>query len=502
MSSCETRRTFLRLLAPRIIAAEQLIESVLTDGVKAEVQKMVTMCLDPEVNEPLIEKACGWDILPEEKLWLLEGLRSLKAFKEFAPLIAEKLNLNGGSLKLLYPGAGSHIAPIITASELINSGKISSAEYTFTDVSQAVFFRFIRNLKHLAKLDPNFKFVVTSNDHSKPCKEGTEYSMIIEYKDKPIKLNYLISYGGDDWFRQNDFENTDVFIQHDPAAEIFKLMSLTYQFLKAQVSSKKKTPLLVMEDTRTVLERDYNPDKDTEWRTKETRQFDLELLGRLTPGTETYGHRYTEWVKLRATINRRSFKDEFEVADPYFNNGVLLEIYPELLELQPEHLALLIDISILANNEPHILNNPPEPTIMFKRVSNGFKEGEEGIELKSPEFYSDLTENGEILLKQMLKINPKLATVLAFRMLLAILKITNEKVDNKKLKEFFKLLCTYLSDSDKNELNEALKEAEISIDCLNNEKEMEKYRYDPGYYEPFYEAVRKIEKYSDKLIQI
>jgi hypothetical protein len=495
----ENRRDFLKKFVPRVVVAKELLETFVSEGIRAEVRQKVPLCIESTDNTNLISIVCEQVKDPEDQMWLLEGLRSLPAFEEFAPIISEKLKLNGGNVRFLYPGTGCHIAPIIMASNLINAGKISSAEYILTDINRCTFKIFLNNLKYLSQLDPNFKYE-PDKIQQREYDGGKEYEITIMYKDKPIKLKYLLNCSGENWFRDEDFQETDVFIQHDPATEIYKLMSLNFQYLKAQVKSSKKPPLIIMEDTRNIQEKDWDEDKK-DWVSTQGRKFDLELLGKLQQGNKPYSHRYNEYIQL---VNKDKYcrRSEFEVGDICFKNGVILEIYPELLLLSPEKLSLLIDTIILADNMPYTMEGPDLESIPYKRSSDGFKEGENGVDLQSEEFYQDLIQNGKVLLKQMLKISPDHASFLSLKMLLTLLKIRREKIDNSKLLNFFKMLCSFLTNKDQRELNITLKDSETILKSFGkSENERIYLQHDLDYVHSLSNAVQDIDNYCNELIE-
>ena len=414
-------------------------------------------CIDVRVE---IEDALGNDrsseVLlddPEAKMRFEAGLNSSEEFS----LLAEYLDsdtMEEGVLRLLYPAGGSHVASLYIAVEAINDGKVTRAELIYTEVDECKRLELVQNLSYLSKKDPDFTFdpsEVTFTVGGSNCDE-IEYRFVVAYKGRPIIIHFCLNCSGEDYYRQMDFDRSDVYILHDALGhdpgDILHLISEYFRFQNS--SPTIASPAIVIEDITA-----YNLTLEGKVVSNSRRSFDLELLGRMDRGQMTYGHRTHHSIEVDEfsdfhackTLNDLKAYDDFaeetierwkresesapkyymkvhaETGQPYYNNGVFLRPYPQILELDPRLTTLLIDIGLAANNSPVHFRGQIQSNYDRRRVNDAFYEGGEAPALFGPSFLDDLFNVGHKIMDVIEAIDFRLCEGLAIRILQILIKI-------------------------------------------------------------------------------
>lgn len=380
--SNETRRNFLIRTPVRILG---VIGALTLSSEAATERQPITTCIETkrEKVKSLLGIACEEEIDdPEKRMILYEGLRSAPAFTELADKLEPHLDPNKSHFTFLYPGAGNHIAPLAMAARLIDLGRMDEAEFIYTDISYCKFAELEDNLDLLASIDPDFEVVKKPRKEKKCGEYGSQFTCAIKYRGQPIRINYKLSCSDQGlWFLREDFKNSDVFIQHDSSGgmHVREILQMTMQYINAHNKRSNKAPVIVMEDSTRLkhIEKGVAVDgeviRENEMERVYSRKFDLELFGTLARGKQRYGHRehtetklprFTEaqacrkgkyinekkrskWLKAGVAPDRfMELKTETDEAN--CNNGVVLNMHPELLKLDPKVISAMKKISLNA----------------------------------------------------------------------------------------------------------------------------------------------------------
>lgn len=419
-------------------------------------------------NALLLKRACEQEeeMHPVDWMYLLGALRNEASFRELSQYIDVPSDSNG-VLKFIYPGSGDHIAALTIATELMNAHRISEAHFTFTDVNPCKRDRLPRILEELNKFDSSFQ--VDDSGYSEQSEgEGTIQNYLVRYKGQPIYIKFLFKMSGEAWYLDEDMDNSDKMIIHDPGGSIASLVvDPLFSYFESHLKSKKGPSQIIMEDLT---------------RMRGSRDFDLELIGTFDRGTEGtfYGHRehssriFSGFSAERACVLQEAGKASKEqvvrweknnsmgidskvyeeVGHPFAHNGVVLQPHPDLFRLEAQVLHTLMEISLAAND--------------YGTDTKGIGEeiSEEGERLLSPDFYGEVFEHAELLIKKMEKVNPNLARVLVIRIFQVLMKdegqlaqyMVQNKIDNTEyLDHFLTFLEDHLNSEIKEEASEALK---------------------------------------------
>lgn len=117
-------------------------------------------------------------------------------------------------LEILYPGGGAHVAPLVTACRLIDSGEIRSAQITFTEIDG----KYADHLQSdLAQGVKSGTFEKMSMEKTKTFSEGSEHNFEVTYRGLPIHIRFALKRSGEKYYRPEYLENAHLVIIHDPA---------------------------------------------------------------------------------------------------------------------------------------------------------------------------------------------------------------------------------------------------------------------------------------------
>ena len=309
----------------------------------------------------------------------LEGLRSTDAFLE----AADKIDLDGRKLTLLYPASGSHIAPLFLISKLMDEDRIDAGELIYSEISPASLGGLQERLIHLAEKKTDYKILDIKLEE---VGEGNEqsYCFRLLYKNKPITFTFRFKAGEDGlWFKRQDGKDSQLFIIHDPDNLGYAIVKvkLAYQYFQSLEGESDSSPRMIMVDDLTRSE----------------RPFDLELLGHFERIDESYGHR------------DQIANPQVEVG-PSYETAVLLNPHPEIAWLNKDEQKALIEANIISNWKTsswdefrsHLLLNMPGVTTEL---------------VMKPENYRNIIKSMPEVLKTLAKINPILARGMAVRLL-------------------------------------------------------------------------------------
>lgn len=354
------------------------------------------VCEDKRASE-ILRKSCEFRIEDKGKrMRFLESVRSIDAFEGFADVVLSRLDLSDRKFTGLYPGSGSHIAPIILPARLMDRGEINSAEMIFTDIDYKCIRQLIYNLEIFTKVDDNFKMdgVVQPPDY---MAEGEQVLIKLKYRGKSIVVRFLCGASGEDWFRDEDFARSDVFISHDPGEAVKWPVDLFLKFMQASKSGHGPR-FAIMEDLRRM---DFLTDvvkrRGGFLADGVKRRFDLELLGGFVEGSRAYGHRRHVWGKGGI--------GPAEVGKENNSNAVLIELYPQLKQLSSDEMAVLLEVSLMQN----------QPIYRYAD-SNRLFQGK-GWKLHSWSTFGDIVKFCPKVLSVLKDINPVLASGFALRVL-------------------------------------------------------------------------------------
>ena len=315
-------------------------------------------------GDTLLQGSCEAKIEDaNDKIALVESFRSSREFEILAEKLANKREFPDRKIKVLYPGASAHLAPLAMAAKLIDMGKVDRAELVYTEIAEVD--RLKKNLNWLVEHNEDYEMGGRVIEYPRGEK-GCEYIFPLHYKGKLIEVRYLYKCSDEEWFRYQDLQGVDVYVSHDgvgpdvegPLYMVYKIpsqreaMSLFGHFpgpLRSGVDALGKyfpvvrtfgevakvvrvddLPLIVMEDvTRSI---DSSSDKSQPYH----RQFDLELLGSFDRGGKSgYGHRKAIYKKALKECyesdeyGKTCFANSGELGRADSESGVLLSLYPE-----------------------------------------------------------------------------------------------------------------------------------------------------------------------------
>ncbi|OGC03569.1 hypothetical protein A2276_01495 [candidate division WOR-1 bacterium RIFOXYA12_FULL_43_27] len=185
---------------------------------------------------------------------LVEHFRSHEVFwllaKEAAKLprvIRER------AISLIYPGSGSHLAPLDLLHNLIRQKKIDRAAITYTEISEESLKNTNRLIQGLAQKGIYSDLRITTKEERDALRPITksETVFLFNYLGKKIELRFKLNMSGFNYYNSEDLERADVWIVHDPIGgapeDSLALLSLFFQSLFRQ-KQRGATPLIVMEN--------------------------------------------------------------------------------------------------------------------------------------------------------------------------------------------------------------------------------------------------------------
>lgn len=211
------------------------------------------------------------------------GFRHVRAFQDltdsFLSTMPEEV-LRKKEITVLYPGGGSHLAPLEFALRLFASGK-SSAEtvrFIYTDINAEAYEK---TAALLEKLEEAGMLTVSGKDSvnkSKGVEKSVSCALQTAGGPKKIELVYAVNRseperGDNDYYKQTYADQADVIISHDSSDEFRTSYFLGSFLLSLKNSPDQKPRFLFVED-------DNNEQLHTRW--------DL-LPGRYQPVDQPYG---------------------------------------------------------------------------------------------------------------------------------------------------------------------------------------------------------------------
>lgn len=457
------------------------------------------LCRSAKRNKDVfLDAACKAGIEDiNDQIGLVEALRSSKEFGILAEKLAGMRDFPDRKFKMLYPGSGAHLAPLILVSKLIDMNKIDEADVVYTEIAKVDDLK--RNLNWFVSASADYKIdgEVVEKQHGK---DGREYIFPLRYKGKLINLRYLRQCSDEEWFRREDFENTDVYVSHDgvgpdvegPLYMVYKVpkqretMSLLGHFPRplrsgvetlgryfptmraitdvAGVIRIDELPLIAMEDvTRSI---DVSSDRRQDYH----RQFDLELLGNFERGGKSgYGHRAVVYGKPLKECYGEGYDKmcdaipgELGRADA--ESGVLLKMYPELMKLSDSEFQILMEVSVMGNNPKEKWGDYENINFMVRKRIPEYYASDYSVEnlYGNKHVCDDFVLHGENVLKVLEKIDPRLSRGFALRMiqvfidervgvyhyLLSLHDVKDKGNELSKYLDFFRQIRKYLTDKE------------------------------------------------------
>ncbi|HBB02661.1 TPA: hypothetical protein DCZ16_02625 [Candidatus Peregrinibacteria bacterium] len=364
------------------------------------------LCTDGK-SIPAICEACDPSIDEEAKQNnFLNSSRSTAAFVELANYAPEFIDLSNRKLKCLYPGAGSHIAPLFMATQLMDNDQIDSAEFIYTEVDPRSQNWLELSAQYLPQFDEKF---IYSEHHTEKNDDGVVDTIIfsITYRNKPIKITLKINDPKKiDWFEPEDLSRSNLLVLHD----VFNGKSAVgplFMMLKAFRAMKDKniqSTAVTAEDLTNVL----HPGERS-FKTDFSRRFDLELLGKFQRSTHSYGH--------------RKMIGDIEAGPNSFKNGVILKTYPQLMSLSLDEIQTLMEVSLVANN-----GHSDHDGTAFHRLEQ-HKNPLDNIELYSDETLAKIITNSPRIVNALRNINKPLHDAFVIRLIQAVAKLFHEIPD-------------------------------------------------------------------------
>lgn len=257
-------------------------------GVKPLEKSRVKVCRETTEEKSLLEAACESKISdPAERLHFIEGMRSSPEFGFLAEKLRSHIKPHNGEIRLLYPGAGSHIAPLEMALKFLEDEEINKVELTYNEINPEAVAHLDANLKNLVKIRPDINLEPSPKIIKHPP-DGIETDFVLRKGDKTIVIKFLFKcskkhrFDHFEWFRPTDLQRADAMIIHDVGANFIpNVIPLLEQYLRD--TGGRQIPI-VMEDYTRVYKYPERSESPLE------RRYDLELLGQIERGEFRYGH--------------------------------------------------------------------------------------------------------------------------------------------------------------------------------------------------------------------
>lgn len=141
--------------------------------------------------------------------------RGLPAFDVLATVLVQKIPDIAArrELQVLYPGSGSHVAPLIAAMRLIDQGVIDRARFTFTEIKD--YSDRIGMLLAEGKEQGLFDDVKVS-EPIPHILSGSEQTFEITYRGKKIEIVFALNRSGEKYYRREFLKGADLVVIHDP----------------------------------------------------------------------------------------------------------------------------------------------------------------------------------------------------------------------------------------------------------------------------------------------
>lgn len=180
-----------------------------------------------------------------------KDFRGLPAFIKLASVWKEQIG--GRNLNALYPGSGSHFAPLAVAMELIQKDEIDRADFTFTEIKDysTDLERILMKGLELGIFDrvtiDKWKDFSSGAPNSKEG-TGSEKSIQITYRGKEINIRYALKRSGESYYRKEYLKEANLVVFHDidPWGDSFDILaSMLIDRRDPEITDKKQ--LLIME---------------------------------------------------------------------------------------------------------------------------------------------------------------------------------------------------------------------------------------------------------------
>lgn len=422
---CETRRNFIEKTPVRAAAIVAVLGN-LRKAFAADVQRFAA-CTEENSEDSILTTTChAAEMMEDDYCNLLGSMRDAPAFEELALKLPNHIDLRDRKLTVLYPASGTHLAPLLLASKLIDGDFIDEAVFTCTEISAETPEQIIENLNAVCLVKPQFKFhpaKVTEEAHL----EGRKFTFPLEYSGKKITIILLLNCCGTSLFPETELEGKKIVISHDcidtgPSGDLKILEEMFYVAKKRGVSF----PAVILGDSRRhspTFGGRVHPEMPY------GRNYDLEAFGRLDEGTKPYGHRnFEECGILGKELGRSAYE-----------RAAIFEANPEILGLLDyDELILLADL-----------------LYKIKNTSYGVKSlNNEQMRLGSFAFFEIVVAKFPAILEKLNRADPRIVRAVAWRVLQSLyLFITYSQFEtgfeeefgsNPKLQKAVKELIAYL----------------------------------------------------------
>lgn len=187
------------------------------------------------------------ETIPIEQYSTFRGSRVFEQLADTLPALLTDIPVKR-KINFLYPGSGSHIAPLLTAMGLINAEVIDEASFIYTEIDKDSFY----NLYYLLReaLDKGVFEEVSANTWTTFANnDGSERNLTIRYKGKFIHIKFVLNHGGARYYRKDHLDWADVVIIHDPESGFFEgsVNLLSQMLIDAKDGVSPKNRLVVME---------------------------------------------------------------------------------------------------------------------------------------------------------------------------------------------------------------------------------------------------------------
>ncbi|OGC03464.1 hypothetical protein A2276_00945 [candidate division WOR-1 bacterium RIFOXYA12_FULL_43_27] len=179
---------------------------------------------------------------------LINMFRSHETFWEMAAQASDLPRVKETrKIRLLYPGAGSHLAPLDLFHSLIQQDKIDYAKAIYTDIDPHQLDTIRDALAKLVRAKIYTDLKITPKNYPQG---GFETTFSFYYQGKRIELVYALKMSGEDYYKEEYLAGADVLTIHDP---FNKSKEPSYSLLKTYLKSLAKStaensPLIIMEN--------------------------------------------------------------------------------------------------------------------------------------------------------------------------------------------------------------------------------------------------------------
>ncbi len=258
-------------------------------GITPKSKTNFPLCKDKNSPSSLLTQACKTEIANQTlRMELLESLRSTSAFQNAAIALRGKIDLTDRMFSALYPGGGSHVAPVVMAMFYMDENLIDSATFTYTEIDEVKLEQFEYILRNMSSISPSLKY----NEKDKKTNtcddtaDGTETTLTIFYNGRPIHFRFLLSCSGESYFQPVELCDNKVFISHDTfGGDVYDDVGIMEEYIQAAkvLNFKQKLPPIVMED--------LSQSSKFSGPGPYVRFLDLEFVGKVTSVKGAFGHR-------------------------------------------------------------------------------------------------------------------------------------------------------------------------------------------------------------------